>query len=239
MRKVVSYVCLFLTLLPLSMQAAEIADHAQPFAEKKVMVKDNLPALAKDAGKAQQVDGELQKLTQQNSQLTSQVKSLDQELDNTRQALMQQDLQQASQSVQEAHMVETMNPIEKEFNRLPAVHAIEKANPLLDIKLGIGLVILALLLLIWFLWPSNISADRVESYKRRRDRLTLNGDADITDEYDFMNSAEGVPAQLDLARSYIAMGDHPSAQSILQTLLEKGDVNQQNEARVLLKQIMP
>jgi len=66
------------------------------------------------------------------------------------------------------------------------------------------------------------------------------GDAladDIKNEYDFMSSAEAIPAKLDLARSYMAMGDNEQASTVLKTVMEKGDEEQRIVAEALLNKI--
>jgi FimV-like protein len=55
-------------------------------------------------------------------------------------------------------------------------------------------------------------------------------------EYDFMGSPEGVAANLDLARAYLAMEDYAAAQKILKSILENGNPEQQEQARELLFQ---
>lgn len=55
-------------------------------------------------------------------------------------------------------------------------------------------------------------------------------------EYDLMNSAEGIPAKLNLARAYIEMGNKSEAQNILQEVLKQGNEEQQKEAKALLEQ---
>lgn len=53
-------------------------------------------------------------------------------------------------------------------------------------------------------------------------------------EYDLMNSAEGIPAKLNLARAYIEMGNKNEAHHILQEVLKCGNEEQQKEAQMLL-----
>lgn len=59
-----------------------------------------------------------------------------------------------------------------------------------------------------------------------------------TSEYDFMNTAQAIPAKLDLARSYIAMNEVEQAKAILKTVIEKGDDLHRREARVLLEGVV-
>lgn len=55
------------------------------------------------------------------------------------------------------------------------------------------------------------------------------------EEYDFMNTAQAIPAKLNLARSYIAMNDFVQAKAILKTVLVSGDDLQKREARALFE----
>jgi FimV-like protein len=60
---------------------------------------------------------------------------------------------------------------------------------------------------------------------------------DTKNEYDFMGSSEGIPAQLDLARAYIAMENYKDARKVLAQVMTKGDANQQQQAKALLMEI--
>ncbi len=60
---------------------------------------------------------------------------------------------------------------------------------------------------------------------------------DTKNEYDFMGSSEGIPAQLDLARAYIAMENYAGARMVLENVSAKGDAEQRQEARDLLTKI--
>lgn len=55
-------------------------------------------------------------------------------------------------------------------------------------------------------------------------------------EYDFMSSQDAVPIKLDLARAYLEMEDFESVEQVLQTVFQKGNKDQQEEARLLLEQ---
>ena len=60
-------------------------------------------------------------------------------------------------------------------------------------------------------------------------------DDDTQDEYDFMGSHEAIPAKLDLAQTYLDMGDKPAARNVLEEVIQKGDEEQQKTASELLK----
>lgn len=54
-------------------------------------------------------------------------------------------------------------------------------------------------------------------------------------DYDFMRTAEAIPAQLDLARSYIAMRDYDQARTVLRMVIEKGNTEQRLAALGLIE----
>ena len=59
----------------------------------------------------------------------------------------------------------------------------------------------------------------------------------IEDEYDFLNSEEGIAAKLDLARAYEAMQDYQQMRLVLNDVIAKGNAEQAEAASVLLKGI--
>ena len=61
---------------------------------------------------------------------------------------------------------------------------------------------------------------------------------DTRDEYDFMSTKQAIPAKLDLARTYIDMGDLLAAKGVLEEVLMKGDETQANEARQLMNSLI-
>ncbi len=65
-------------------------------------------------------------------------------------------------------------------------------------------------------------------------KTSLQPDIKKSDEYDFMNSRESIPAKLDLARAYIDMGDSASAETALKDVLKNGNKEQRKQARDLL-----
>jgi FimV-like protein len=74
--------------------------------------------------------------------------------------------------------------------------------------------------------------------RRRAPVMVMPGSSDdISSEYDFMSTAEAIPAKLDLARSYLMMGDFDQARMILKTVMEKGSNEHQSEAESILNKI--
>lgn len=59
----------------------------------------------------------------------------------------------------------------------------------------------------------------------------------LSPEYDFMGSEEGVQAKLDLARSYLAMGDHTKMRDVLSQVFSHGTPEEKKQAQALLNKI--
>ena len=103
----------------------------------------------------------------------------------------------------------------------------------LDITFAAGLLILAGLILLWLFWPR-----RTEKLAERQ--AVVGPDSRFNtdnDDYDFMNSDEGIPAKLDLARAYIDMGEASTAKELLLEILASGTESQRMDAQYLLNQI--
>ncbi len=60
---------------------------------------------------------------------------------------------------------------------------------------------------------------------------------DLEGDYDYLGSRESIPAKLNLARAYVAMGNYAEAQTVLAEVLASGDNKQCLEAEALLKKI--
>lgn len=99
-------------------------------------------------------------------------------------------------------------------------------NPMIDMRLAIGLIVLGLLLLAWLFW-----------YHRPKLIEETDQENDDEDEYDFMGSDEAIPAKLDLARAYIEMSKKDEAIKILEEVAIKGDAAQKQEAQQIRKQL--
>ena len=57
------------------------------------------------------------------------------------------------------------------------------------------------------------------------------------EEYNFLESDEAIPAKLDLAQAYMAMGDRDSAFSVLSEVLVSGDEAQRAHAQRIMSQV--
>lgn len=91
------------------------------------------------------------------------------------------------------------------------------------------LIIFAIAILLFITWL-------ILYWRKKIAYQTIEPD-DTESEYDFMDSKEGIPAKIDLARAYIDMGDKKSACKVLNEIIVKGNTKQQTEAKKLLIQI--
>lgn len=103
------------------------------------------------------------------------------------------------------------------------------------LKITIVGVAIILLLLLWTVWPGR-------KKKNKRNKVASNtetGDVldDTKDEYDYMGSAESIPAKLNLVRTYIAMEDYKAAKKVLTEILKDGDKQQKQEASDMLAEL--
>lgn len=89
----------------------------------------------------------------------------------------------------------------------------------------------AAFLIVWLWMPP---AKKNQSTNKERQEPTVSGDADLKEEYDFMNTQEAIPAKLDLARAYINMDDFLSAQQVLKEVLKKGSDSERQQAQQML-----
>ncbi|OGO91139.1 MAG: hypothetical protein A3F10_01550 [Coxiella sp. RIFCSPHIGHO2_12_FULL_42_15] len=58
-------------------------------------------------------------------------------------------------------------------------------------------------------------------------------------DYDYMGSAESIPAKLNLVRAYLAMENFAEAKKVLDTILTQGNSEQRYEAEALAQKIPP
>jgi len=72
---------------------------------------------------------------------------------------------------------------------------------------------------------------------RRNQSLVKVNNGHEKSDYDFMGTHEAVPAKLDLARSYMAMGNHTDAKAELKIVIQKGNEEQKMIAEALLHKI--
>jgi FimV-like protein len=99
-----------------------------------------------------------------------------------------------------------------------------------SLKVASVAAFLLLLLMVWILWSPRTEPICIKE--------NAEDDLDLGDEYDFMSSAEGIPAKLDLARAYMDMDDMDSARGVLQEVMrECSEQNYQAQAKYMLGQI--
>lgn len=82
-----------------------------------------------------------------------------------------------------------------------------------------------------------ITARQTQSQSPHTTIDTSEDEEELEDEYDFINSKEGIPAKLDLARAYIDMDERDTAQEMLEDILRNGDKTQQQTAKHLMSHI--
>ncbi len=123
------------------------------------------------------------------------------------------------------HLVDYMNQ-----NILQRKHMTHIALSLSETILG-SIVIVLLGLIFWLTY----SLFRQKPAPTQRPQKTK--PVEEEDEYDFINSAEGIPAKLNLARAYIEMENRESALKILQEVLAEGNQEHKNLALKLIKYI--
>ncbi len=109
----------------------------------------------------------------------------------------------------------------------------------IDVALMIGgvLVVVGIILLIFLLWPKRPQkvvvppvAPPVEEHSAPEDQAEEEAD------YDFLADEDSVPIKLDLARSYLEMGNYTAVEETLRGVLEIGTPEQQEQAQLLLEQ---
>ena len=72
--------------------------------------------------------------------------------------------------------------------------------------------------------------------KSNRQRVSNSKLVSQDDEFDFLNSEEGMIAKLDLARAYLAMQDYNQMRDVLNDVITHGNEDQATQARALLKE---
>ncbi len=69
---------------------------------------------------------------------------------------------------------------------------------------------------------------------KKKPKVAVEAD-DTEGEYDYMGSAESIPAKLNLAHAYIKMENFTGAKEVLQEVIQKGTEEQKSTAKELLK----
>jgi FimV-like protein len=91
-------------------------------------------------------------------------------------------------------------------------------------------------IILWFMLELG---DSVPIQKSKTSSINENKDNGFEklDEYDFLNTTEGMDSQLDLARAYIEMGDMFAARETVDLVLSSGNIEQMKQAEILLADI--
>ncbi len=173
----------------------------------------------------QQTDERLIELATKNQQLQQQLHQLTEAL-----GLLNQELQRIKKMNGDFSSIQN-HPIASESARVSIIRTfanwLEQKIGSFGLNVTLTVAILVLFLIVWATWPRG---------KKKTALLTASfDDPDTKDEYDYMGSAESIPAKLNLARTYIAMEDFISARKVLGEVFELGNTNQREEADNLLK----
>lgn len=196
-------------------------------------------------GMIQQLQQNLDEVMKSDSQLqmamNSRLNSLEQQNQTLRTQMLQMDQKMASLDQQLQQFVVQYQKEQRGF--------VQKATAFFQSQYGkVGIANLLAILggvlglfFLFFLVKRLRNARKKDQINKKAEQLQSQAHdpyaADTDDEYDFMNSEEGVVAKLDLARAYIDMGDMDSAQEALQQVLKQGNAVQKQEAQALLNQL--
>lgn len=203
-----------------------------------------------DRQRAQILQAELTQLNQNNLAFQQQIDERLIELSNKHQ-LLEQQLRRLTQALtllnqEVAHLKKNDMPPKQVSLPQPMpstvastvtrwIQIVNKHLGPLGFKMAVGGVIVLIILLAWAVWPRN-----KKKKIRRVSRDPNVGDVlddDTQAEYDYMGSAEGIPAKLDLARTYIAMEDYEAAQKVLAEVNKHGNDAHKQQAQVMLNEI--
>ena len=171
-----------------------------------------------------------------NSELTTTQQELTQDQGKTEKsitALQQQEKNLTAQLHQVENKVSGLSTQTSTLNQLVSANWQEKLIPYHTKNNAVWWFIaiaLFLIILLWIPMPERTNA-------RRQEPVLNADDPEVKDEYDFMNSAEAMPAKLDLARAYIDMDDHFSAEQVLKDILAKGDDKQRQHAKKMMEEL--
>ena len=172
----------------------------------------------------QQANGRLKQLNSQNQQLQQRLQNLEKVV-----RLLNQELIQLKGSHSASQLQPQNSQFQSFFNGWIAyLKQILGENAY---KAAISGMLVALLLILWALWPRK---RKNQKNQRALDDQPAIGGADEA-EYDYMGSAESIPAKINLARTYIAMEDLVSARKVIKQVSEQGSEEQRREADELLK----
>lgn len=190
----------------------------------------------------QQTNEKIVELSEQNAQLSSNLQRLRKAL-----VLMNEEVSGLNQHLQSLNGQFHPANVGSESQAGGLLHDM---NTNFSIVIACAVLALAALLLLVFLVlprrrkvldtmsaPMNAEAATATTTQVGGARTSSDDDRDTDDEYDFMGSDEAIPAKLDLANAYITMEDFAAATQVLEEVVERGNKDQQEKAKELLKQI--
>lgn len=178
----------------------------------------------------QKIDEHLIKLDNRNQLLEQKIRRLTQALILLNQEMVQLKRTNASlnarlaQPVHQATFSTFIGWVQVLYKRLGPI----------NFKVAVSAIVILIILLVWIIWPRNKGKKRAHM---NRDPKIADVLDDTKTEYDYMGSTEGIPAKLDLARTYIAMEDYKMASKVLAEVTKHGDDEHKKQAQVMLDEI--
>lgn len=184
----------------------------QPVQQQVVVVAPPPVPSAQEIAFIAETNSRLEAINAKNSAVQTQVVQLSEKI-----SYLEQNIEQLKKSILESQKTfwDNLKPMQQYADKL----AMRLGQPLFTI-LFVCVVIL-LLLVLFYLLPS-----------RRRSSAVF-----PEEEYNLMESKEGIAAKLNLARAYIDMGKGTQARVMLDEVLVNGSPSEQAEAKELLAKI--
>lgn len=200
---------------------------AKSEAELATTLKDELTDIKKSVQTLEQhTDQQTMVLRNDNQNLQSRVINLEQKLTTTEQKI---DSYQKAQKTIRARLnnnffIRLGDYLEKLRYKSGLSHA-----PFISLLAMLGIAILLLLILI---------SQMCFGFKKRSEKsisMQFPRENSGAQEYDFLADKEGISTKLDLARVYIDIGDKKNAEILLKEIIEKGNAEQKDGAKTMLK----
>lgn len=178
----------------------------------------DVPANTETSFAITEINNRLTEIEEKNNIMQSQVSQLTEQL-----YLLEQSLEQLKQSLDFTNKLKIFM---QQFQQYLAL----SGQAFTRILMLIGAAIVLLLLVIYLVKRRKHSGVSVNAPQSPELEPTQ-------DEYDFMESKEGIAAKLNLARAYIDMGKKAEAREMLHEALANGNPAEQEEAKELLAKI--
>ena len=200
--------------MPQSMEVEVVETVASP----------DVPANTEISFAITELNNRLTEIEEKNNVVQSQVNQLTEQLQ-----LLEQSLEQLKQSLDHWDFLNKLRIFVQQIQQYLA----QSGQPLARMLMLVGVVLVLLLLVIYLVKRRKNSVAKTAS----RGTLQSSELEPTQDEYDLMESKEGIAAKLNLARAYIDMGKTAEAKEMLHEALTNGNPMEQEEAKELLAKI--